>query len=520
MTAVLDINNPRNLRWIALGLFLLAIITRLPFESQYLYHWDSVNMAFGILHYNVMDGAPQFPGYIVYIVIAQAVNGILNNPQATMLMISVLSSGLAAVAMFALGRAMFNSTTGIIASLFLITSPLFWFYGEIALPHTLDLFAITFSAYLLYRIMMGHTRWLWPTVVFLGLVGGFRQQDLLFLAPLIIFTCYRIGIWRIIGALVLGGLVSLAWFIPLMALSGGIRAYLDGSAAFTASFFTTTSLFDGAGEFGLKRNIINKLIPYTLYAWSVAALPALYWLPQIPGHFRQWLRSRKFWFLVLWIAPALVFYSIIHMGQQGLVFVFFPALVIISAEGLYRLFQSRPTALRTATTLIALFGAAVFIIAPTYPLGANSFKLLTFSTLREHDQLLENQIAVVKDNFKPANTLLLAGNWRFFQFYLPDYKFTRFTLGAKFEVDEGQAKGADFVNHPVSAADVGLLAGADWQIALVDQELDSFATDPKALKEVSLPNGYTMDYLPMKANVLYITDGKTFTNSEQAASAG
>src|SRR6185369_7869208 len=133
--------------------------------------------------------------------------------------------------------------------------------------------------------------------------------------------------------------VTAAWFIPLMALSGGIRAYLEGSAAFSASFFTTTSIFDGAGEFGLKRNILNKLIPYTLYAWSLAALPALYWLPQIPSHFRQWLTSRKVWFLLLWVTPALVFYSIIHMGQQGLVFVFFPALVLISAEGLYRLFQ-------------------------------------------------------------------------------------------------------------------------------------------------------------------------------------
>ncbi len=519
MTAALDINNPRNQRWIALGLFLLALVTRLPFQSQYLYHWDSVNMAFGILHYNVMDGAPQFPGYIVYIVIAQAFNGLLNNPQQTMVLISILSTGLAAVAMFALGRAMFNPTTGVIASLFLISSPLFWFYGEIALPHTLDLFAITFSAYLLYRIMMGHTRWLWPTVVFLGLVGGFRQQDLLFLAPMIIFACYRIGIWRIIGALILGGLVTAAWFIPLMALSGGIRAYLDGSSAFTASFFTTTSILDGAGEFGLKRNILNKLIPYTLYAWSVAALPALYWLPQIPAHFYHWLRSRRVWFLGLWIAPALVFYSVIHMGQQGLVFVFFPALVVISAEGLYRLFQSRPAILRTSTTLIALFGAAVFIIAPTYPLGANSFKLLTYSTLREHDQLLNNQVNAVKANFKPANTLLLAGNWRFFQFYLPDYKFSRFTLGAKFEVDEGQAKGADYVNQPVSAADVGLTGGQDWQIAVVDPELEAFAANPTALKEVSLPNGYTMDYLPMKADELYITDGRTFSSSEQTASA-
>jgi len=519
LTTAFDFNNPRNGRWIALALFIIAAVSRIPFQSMYLYHGDSVNMAFGMIHYDVMNGAPQFPGYIVYIVIANALNGIFNDPQRTMLAISIVSTGLAAVAMFYLGREMFNTITGIIASLFLISSPLFWFYGEIALPHTLDLFAITLSAFLLYRIMEGHTRWLWVTTVFLALVGGFRQQDLLFLAPMIIFACYRIGIKRIISALVLAALVSLAWFIPLMALSGGIRAYLVGSSAFSASFFTTTSLLDGAGEFGLKRNIINKLIPYTLYAWSLAAVPALYWLPQIPTNFSRWLRSRKVWFLLLWIAPAVVFYAFIHMGQQGLVFVFFPALILISAEGLYRLFKTRPAVMRAATAIIVLFSAAVFIVGPTYPLGKNSFKLLTYITLREHDQLLDNQIASVKANFQPDNTLLLATNWRFFEYYLPDYKYARFTLGSKFEVDEGQAKEADYVNHPVSASDVGLASGKDWQVVLVDQELDTFAADPKTLQTVSLPNGYAMDYLPMKANELYVTDGKTFATSTQTASA-
>ncbi len=520
MTTAFDFNNPRNARWIALGLFILAVITRLPFQSVYLYHGDSVNMAFGMIHYDVMNGAPQFPGYIVYIIIADFLNGIFNDPQRTMLAISIVSSGLAAVAMFCLGREMFNPVTGTIASLFLISSPLFWFYGEIALPHTLDLFVITLSAWLLYRIMLGHTRWLWPTVVFLGLVGGFRQQDLMFLAPMIIFACYRIGIWRIIGALVLGGLVSLAWFIPLMALSGGIRAYLDGSAAFSADFFTTTSVLSGAGVFGLKRNIVEKLVPYTLYAWSLASLPAIYWFTQIPSQFRHWLANRKVWFLVLWIAPALVFYAVIHMGQQGLVFVFLPALLLISAHGLYRLFQTRPTLMRTTAAVITLFGAAVFIVGPTNPLGPNRFKILTYDTLRQHDDLLENQITAVRANFAPDNTLLLSGNWRFFEFYLPDYKLAQFSLGGKYEADEGQPKHVDYVNHPVNATDLGLASGKDWQVVLADDGLETFAANPNLLQKISLPNGFVMDYMPIKPNEVYVTDGKTFTAGQQTASAG
>lgn len=520
MTTAFDFNNPRNSRWIAFGLFILAVISRLPFQSVYLYHGDSVNMAFGMLRYDVLNGAPQFPGYIVYIVIAQFLDGIFHDPQRTMLLISIVSTGLAAVAMFYLGREMFNPVTGTIASLFLISSPLFWFYSEIALPHTLDLFVITLSAWLLYRIMLGHTRWLWLTVVFLGLVGGFRQQDLMFLAPMIIFACYRIGIWRIVGALVLGGLVSLAWFIPLMALTGGIRAYLDGSAAFSADFFTTTSVLSGAGVFGLKRNIVEKLVPYTLYAWSLASVPALYWFTQIPSQFRQWLTNRKVWFIILWIAPALVFYAVIHMGQQGLVFVFLPALLLISAQGLYRLFQTRPTLMRATAAVITLFGAAVFIIGPTNPLGQNRFKILTYDTLRQHDTLLDNQIAAIKANFASDSSLLLSANWRFFEFYLPDYKFARFTLGGKYEANEGEPQHVDFVNQPVNATDLGLASGKDWQVVLTDDGLETFAANPSLLQKATLPNGFIMNYMPMKPNEVYVTDGKTFTASQQTASAG
>ncbi|MEZ4669055.1 MAG: glycosyltransferase family 39 protein [Anaerolineae bacterium] len=508
MNPVFDLTNLRNARWIGLALFIITILSRLPFQSQYLYHWDSVNMAFGILQFDVPNGAPQYPGYIVYIVIAQVTNLLFNDPQRTMVFISVLSSGLAASTIFYLGREMFNQITGIIAALFLAASPLFWFYSEIALPHTFDLFFITLCAWLLYKIMIGQTRWLWWTTILLALLGGFRQQDLIFMAPITILACYRVGVGRIVGALILGALITLAWIIPLMAYSGGIRGYLDGSAAYTASFFTTTSIFSGAGEFGLRRNILNKLIPYTLYGWSLAAVAALFWLPLLPRQFIAWLTNRKFWFLALWLAPAVIFYAIVHMGQQGLVFVFLPALILISARGLYRLFSGRPALLQASTALVVLVGIIVFIFIPTYPLGKNSFKILTYSTLREHDQLISNQISAVRENFKPGDTVLLAASWRFSQYYLPEYTFLRFNVGSKFEVDAGQAKGGDFENQPVNAVDLGLAAAQSWQIVVMDGEMLEFSSNP--LQQITLPNGYVLNYLPMKADDRYYTDGTTF----------
>lgn len=516
MNLLTALHDNRRAKWFALALFVVTIITRLPFASQYLYHWDSVNMAFGILHFDVLDGAPQFPGYIVYIALAQAVNAVLGDPQRTMVFISILASGLSVAALFYLGREMFNPVTGLIAALFLMTSPLFWFYGEIALPHTLDLFTVVLAAWLLYRIMVGRTRWLWWTVVFLALVGGFRLQTLMFFAPLALFTCWRLGIVRIVLALILGAAVTLAWFIPLVVYSNGLQTYLAGSAAYSAAFFNTTSLLAGAGMFGLRRNLI-KLIPYTLYAGALALLPLLVWLPWLRRP-QAWLTNRKFWFILLWITPPLVFYIVIHMGQQGLVFVFLPALLLVAAEGLYRLLCPRPSWMWGAAVGTALIGAGIFILMPTYPLGETGPKLLTYSTIRDSDRLLRDQITTVRANFSPEDTLLLAAGWRHVQYYLPEYRFARFDVGAKYEVDAGQASGADFVNQPQTAEQLGLEANDDWQVVIMDTDLLSF-TDA-ALQSVRAEDGFQLSYLPLKAGEVYWTDGQKFGLKLSTTAAG
>jgi hypothetical protein len=494
-------------RWLVLALFLFTVLSRIPFQSQYLYHFDSVNMAFGILEFDVLAGAPQFPGYIVYIALAQALNFLIRDPQTTMLLISIIGSGLAVVMLYILGRDMFNQTTGLIAAVFLATSPLFWFYSEIALPHTLDMFTVILAVWLLYKLMIGETRWLWWTAVYLALVGGFRQQTLMFLAPLMILAGYRLGIVRIILAGILIGVTTIAWFAPLMAYSGGIKAYMEGSNAYSSSFFDSTSLLAGAGMTGLIRNV-RKLGTYTLYGWALTILPMLYWLPQIPARWRSWLVNRKVWFILLWIAPALAFYVIIHMGQQGLVFVFLPALFLVSAEGLRRLFQMQPARLQVATAVISLVSAGIFIFGPVYPLGENrpEVKLLTYATLRENDLVIGQQVETIKANFDPQNTLLLnAGNWRHLQYYLPEYQFIRTLIGAKWEVDEGQITGVDYGNEPLLPERFGLDTDDEWQVVITDSGLESFSDEP--LEKVTLPTGFEMAYLTLQPEEAFVNAG-------------
>ena len=472
-----------NTHWLPVALLVITVLTRLPFASQYLYHWDSVNMAFGLRHFDVQAGAPQYPGYIVYILLGQLVNAFTHDEQTTMVWISIISSGLAAAAIFYLGREMFHPVTGLIAAAFLISSPLVWFYSEIALPHTFDLFAITFALWLLYRIMQGERRWLWFTAIFLALLGGVRQQDLLFLGPVILFALWPVGLRRIILFGVIGAAVSLAWFVPLIQNTGGLQAYMAGSSAYSETFFSTTSLLHGGGVTGLRRNILSKLIPYTLYAWGLALLPAvIYWGIQFPRRWQSLLRNRKAWFVALSIAPALAFYAFIHMGQQGLVFVFMPTLFVISAEGLRRLLP-KPAQLKLAAAGIALIGAGIFLLAPLYPLGINGPKLLTYNTIRTHDQQLANQVRAVRSGFHADDTVILSADWRFMEYYLPEYALASVEIGGQGEVSAGELTAVDF--DRVTAGWLNTDDTQEWYVVIMNAELLPFVDGPVE----TLPSG-------------------------------
>jgi hypothetical protein len=439
-----------------LALFLLGILTRVAFTGQVLYHWDSINFAFSLEHFDVSIGQPHVPGYILYVYLGRLVQPLFGDAQTTFAAISVLSSGLAAAFLYLLGRDMYSRRVGAAASLLLLSSPLFWFYGEIALPHSLDMFAVILIVWLFYRLIRGDGWFAGMSAVVLtavvfGIAGGLRPQTQVFLMPLALFVGWRIGWRRSLAALVVLGLVNLAWFIPLMALNGGMSSYFTTMSRFSDAFNTTTNVLGGAGMWGLMRNV-RKLAMYTAYGWGFAAIPfglaAAAWVFRFParlsrdrdrlrGEISSLVRDTRLWLLVLWVGPTLAYYTLIHMGQQGLVFVYLPALLLLSAAALFELlvrFERLPEA---ALAGLAAANALVFLFAPTYPLGS-SVKLLTLDTLREHDRTHLAVLNGIQSNFDPGNTMILASWWRFPQYYLREYPLVHFDVGARWELDEGQ----------------------------------------------------------------------------------
>ncbi len=494
-----------------LFLFLLGLLSRLPFTSHILYHWDSVNFAMALYRFDVAADQPQVPGYIVYVMLGRLVNYLVGDPQVALVGISLLSSGLAVVALYLLARTMFSRETGLIAALFLASSPLFWFYGEVALPHSLDTLTVILVVWMLYRVMQGEVRFALPAAVALAIAGGLRPQTQVFLIPLALLAAWRLGWRRVLPAMVVMGIVDLLWFVPLVRSTNGLIRYFEILSAFAGSYNETTSVFSG-GMWGLQRNL-HKLGMYTLYAWGLPIVPAIaYGLLRFPRALKL-LQRRRLWFLFLWITPSILYYTFVHMGQQGLVFVFLPALLLTSAESLHRLAGSRWGGRWGLTGGLVALQAIIFLAVPMYPLGGDRFKLLTWQTIRQHDQYYQQRLEVVRREFPPDRTVIMGTAWRHLEYYLSDYPLIRFSVIPKWELGEGGATNprqsigvfslADLLGRPASSDEITYLV-------LFDDELLAFLDTPQRALQIPLPGGDGLTYLALNPTERLYVDADSF----------
>jgi hypothetical protein len=496
---------------LALMLAFGTLISRLPFRSRILYHWDSVNFAYAMREFSVAREQPHPPGYIVYVWLCRVMDLLFHDAQVTMVWISIAASALSVVALFYLGRAMFDRRVGLIAALFLASSPLFWFYGEIALPHTLDTFLIIFAGWLLYKVMLGKTKYLIPAAITLAIAGGVRPQTLIFLAPLGLFAVCRMGFKRLFLAAAVGALICLTWFVPLTYLSGGVSNYFRIMSEFSLRFQSTTSLFIGGGWWGIQRNM-RKLAMYTFYGWGVALIPCLVYGGACLWR-REWPRKwEKIIFLALWVGPALIFYTIIHMGQQGLVFVFLPVLLICSAVGLVRFLSPVPSNCLTWTTAILVgINLAIFCLAPEYPLDSDRLRLLTRTTLINSDRYYGNRFTAIQEHFAPESTAILAAAWHHVEYYLPDYLPLPFGVASKWEKGEGEPRGnpQEVVATPT---ELGLRLDGQGQAAIVvfDPHLMAFSESPTSAHELPLAHGGELEYFVLTGDQAFHYGTRSF----------
>jgi 4-amino-4-deoxy-L-arabinose transferase-like glycosyltransferase len=476
-----------------MALLLLTTLSRIPFRSHILYHWDSVNFANGLRHMDVLAEHPHPPGYIVYVWLGRAAQLLAGEANAALVWISIVAGALSVVMLYLLGRSMWNERVGLYAALFLAASPLFWFYGQIALPHALDTLLVLAALWLLYRVRHGETVLLWPAVLVLALAGGVRQQTLVFLLPVALYAVWRVGWGRLAAAGVLGAVACLAWLLPLMAGAGGMGLYMAKMDSYSARFQDTTSVLMGAGWAGVEYNV-RRLIIYTAYGLGLAMVPMAVYGARRMLRWRWPGRVDRLMFLALWVGPALVFYALIHMGQQGLVLIFMPALLLLAGVALDRLLSPRAAA--AAVMVVVVVQALFYGLGPEYPLGAGGQRLLTRQTLTRSDAYYAGRFEAIRQMFPPEEALIIAANWEHVRYYLPEYRVLAFGPAQGWgPVDDGRFKGA---------------MGADVHLVVFDPVLAPYNASASMVRHLPLPDGQWLEYLKAGAGQHVYIDGSSF----------
>jgi hypothetical protein len=508
--------------WLAGGLAVLTLLSRWPYRARMLYNWDAVQFALALREFDVAKHQPHPPGYLLYVALGRLLNSLVGDPNLAYVSLAMLFSAATTMTVYWLARALYDRATAASAAALLAVSPLFWFYGSVGLTYAGEAFGASLAAVFAYGALRGDARYLYGGAVTLGLAGGIRPSVLVLLFPLCV-GCAVLGTpggirgaRRLALAAALMVSAVLSWFLPMLWLTGGLDAYLRASSQLYGSVILPTSVLGGSLDVTLAQaryvlaSVIVGLGPLALAAFA------------LPLYVRRVGWGRQEWFLLAWVAPPAVFYTLVHFGQAGYVLTFLPGLVILLSRVLVEVVAAGSERLRrpnwrwglTAAALLplCLVSTGFFVSARPVPRHFDNrsgeawiwrakdeahdwIMSRTAAALREHEAVIRTYVDTIRADYDPADTALLTevGNPRSYpwlrhaMFYLPEYPIYQVQLGE--ELPRG-------FYAPQSAATMILTPGSTVTVPRRVRQLvwfvdhwDPAVPRPRGLKEIPLPYG-------------------------------
>ena len=528
-------------------LVLLIVLTRIPFVSKYLYEWDSVNYALGFEKFDILHHQPHPPGYIFYVCLGRTINTIFNDPNTTMIFISIMFSIFTVMIIYFLVKQMFSRQMAIIASLLLIFNPLFWYYGEISTIYPSEAFLATIVVYLSYQVFRGKETFFYPSIIVLGLAGGFRQDLIIYMFPLWLFCTFynKRNPQRLLKAIIVLIPSILVWFVPTIIFSGGYEPYFHAMITLSKKAFHISSILYGI-------TLINRLTDIGSYlAWfglgltySGIIIIALFnkYVGKGPVHvFRENMRDHRVIILILWILPASIMYLLITLAKPGYMLVFVPALAIALAYFVKELSYGLSAKFGDYTprkwitlvlSLVILFNVIYF----TFPYPINEEKLwetpvgdLSYSEgvlfgldmgfmsvdkkINSDDRSTQTYLDAVSKvpGSNPNNTIIVISeinhenegfNWRKAMYYLPDYQVYYLIEADHFITSEWYARNHTNTWLSSNIFKIKLNSSTQKIIWITSNESIYFPqiTSKVPVKTVNLGNGQKIYYSDIKYN--------------------
>lgn len=406
-------------------LVLLSVFLRLPFTSKVLYCWDSVQFALATENYNVSLYQPHPPGYFLYVVLAKLLNYIFNDINFTLNFISILFSTLSVAFLFLLAKRMYNTSIAIVSSLFLMTSPILWFSSEVSLPYTAECFFSVLVAYFCFLSLQDEKYILYSTI-FLGIAFGVRQNLILFLLPLWIYSAtYKLQIKKLFLYLFVLVLVCLASFIPMIYLSGGIKPYFSALSVQTSYVFQFSVFVKGfPALIDNTTDVLTSVFFGGLCAASFILIPYFYKIKTSPFT----VHGSHFMIFLLWILPSFLFYCFVFIDPPAYTLTFLPAIFIIFAVMLEKvaITVEKISCNKFSKNIIMLF--FLFLIVS---INSVIFVLNFPPVIEKNNANWNTKQKIIQKYFSPQNTIILTSfkrekhipnYFRHFMYYMSRYK--------------------------------------------------------------------------------------------------
>jgi len=405
---------------LAMAFVASALVTRLPFADRTLFISDSVRYALAIEDYDLSVGRPHPPGNPLYVGMAKAVDGVLHDPPVSLAFLSAALSGLALLFAWLLGKDVGGEGAGWLTAGILFTSPLFWFFGCVAMPATGEA-ALSLAFAWTARRARAHPRPgpFWVMTAVLAVAFGFRSTFAVLVLPLWLWAAWRHPWPRRAAGLLALAVAFAGWTTLVATLSGGFTPYGETTRAFFSEVVIATKILGGG--FGK--------IPTQLRDVGISAVFALglFLVPLAVGIVRCLWGRYPFPaagpFLAAWALPMLGFHLVYDWAPRFAVPLMAPAALLAAVTVLppvRRLAGAFPPAL--AGFALALH-AGLFLL-PTH-LGAWTLPdpYPGGRRLLSRNVELESKDAAVRARFDPQHTLVLAyDNAMHAAWFLPAYR--------------------------------------------------------------------------------------------------
>jgi hypothetical protein len=253
-----------------------------------------------------------------------------------------------------------------------------------------------------------------------GIAAGFRQDLLLLLGPLWLWSVLPGGPRRVALAVLAVAVGCLVWLVPSAILSGGLGAYLGAIATQSGSITGHSVGGSGFGDllwYDLRFTILA--LAWGLFAVGIVLLglllaAALHWARRPRLHRPGELTI----FFLLWLLPGLAVYLLWIIGDWGYVLSLLPALYVLCGTLLARALarvQGRPYDVALGVLVVLLAGTALFFVRADARWSAR--------LLAAHDASVTFRVAYIRGHFAPDATVLLAReDYQLARYYLNEYR--------------------------------------------------------------------------------------------------